>query len=173
MRYLAFIILFISSVSSYAQKTTTTWDKWQWLMGDWKSIDEGRTDQANGTFSFKPDLDQKVLVRKGHTEYSQLRANPMVHDDLMVIYPGYTGTPAKAVYFDNQGHSISYTFIVTDKTVVFTSERTANSPVFRMTYYKLDSGMVNTKFETSQDGTSFQTYMENKSKRVKPTANHP
>ena len=140
-------------------------------MGDWKTIDESRDNQASGTFSFTPDLDQKILVRKGHAEYNQLRADPKVHNDLMVIYPGYSGTPAKAVYFDNEGHSINYTFTVSDKSIIFTSEKTNFAPVFRMGYYKVDSNVVNAKFETSSDGTTFQTYMESKCKRVKPGAN--
>lgn len=170
MRYLVFFTVLLCSFNSFGQKTTT-WDKWQWLIGDWKTVDEGRNDQASGTFSFKPDLDQKILVRKGHAEYGQLRADPMIHNDLMIIYPGYSGTPAKAVYFDNEGHSISYTFAVTDKSIIFTSERMANAPIFRMGYYKVDSNVVNAKFETSQDGVKFQTYMEGKCTRVKPGVN--
>lgn len=170
MKYLVLVTLILSSFHGMAQKSTT-WDKWQWLVGDWKTMEESRDNQAGGTFSFKPDLDQKILVRRGHTEYNQLRANPMIHNDLMVIYPGYSGPPAKAVYFDNEGHSISYTFAVTDKSIIFTSERTPYAPIFRMGYYKEDSNIVNAKFETSQDGSTFQTYMEGRCKRVKPTAN--
>jgi hypothetical protein len=39
-------------------------------------------------------------------------------------------------------------------------------PVFRLTYTLLSDGMVNTKFEMSQDGKTFMTYIEGKSKKI-------
>ena len=40
-------------------------------------------------------------------------------------------------------------------------------PVFRLTYTLLDNETINTKFEMSQDGEKFTTYIEGKSKKVK------
>jgi hypothetical protein len=168
------IVLVAMSTNCLAQnakpkpKPADKWANWQWLIGDWKGEGEGKPGQGSGGFSFKPDLDNMILVRKSHMEFEKLRDKPMVHDDLMTIYPGYSGTLPKAVYFDNEGHYISYTFTTNDKEIVFTSEHTPNMPIFRLSYYKIDSNEVNTKFEMSKDGTTFQTYMEGKSKRVKP-----
>ena len=163
--FLVFLILF--SANSFAQNNSTKWDKWKWLMGEWKGDGDGQPGQGEGTFSFKTDLDQMILVRKSHTEFATLKGKPAIHDDLLVIYPGYSGSMPKAVYFDNEGHSISYDYVVTDKTIVFTSQKEGIMPIFRLTYIKIDSVTVNTKFELSQDGTEFKAYMEGKSKKVK------
>lgn len=40
-------------------------------------------------------------------------------------------------------------------------------PVFRLIYSKIESDLMNVKFEMSQDGKNFMTYIEGKSKRVK------
>lgn len=40
-------------------------------------------------------------------------------------------------------------------------------PVFRLTYSLPDNHEVNTKFEMSQDGVLFATYIEGKSKKIK------
>lgn len=40
-------------------------------------------------------------------------------------------------------------------------------PVFRLTYTWLEPGLENTKFEMSQDGKNFITYVEGKSVKTK------
>jgi hypothetical protein len=74
-------------------------------------------------------------------------------------------TPSKAIYFDNEGHTIYYSITWTDRSIVLTSEKALNVPIFRLTYSLLDKDTVNTKFEMSQDGLKFMVYIEGKSKR--------
>jgi len=47
-----------------------------------------------------------------------------------------------------------------------TSDKIPNAPVFRLTYTLLDNETVNTKFEISNEGDKFMTYIEGKSKRM-------
>jgi hypothetical protein len=147
---------------------SSTWDKWDWLMGDWVGEGSGQPGQGGGTFSFKPDLNNKILVRKSHSEYIQPENKPtVIHEDLMIIFPDNMGNPSKAVYFDNEGNTINYSIIYSDKTIVFISDKILNVPVFRLTYTLLDNETVNIKFEMSQDGQKFTTYIEGKSKKMK------
>ena len=153
--------------TSFGQKKSS-WDKWNWLTGEWAGEGSGQPGQGGGTFSFKPDLDQNILVRKSHSEYPATANKPkVIHDDLMIIYLDDTGIASKAIYFDNEGHTINYSITYSDKSIAFTSDKIPNVPVFRLTYSLLDDATVNTKFEMSQDGEKFMTYIEGKSRKVK------
>lgn len=142
--------------------------KWAWLMGEWKGEGNGKPGAGEGTFSFKEDLDGKVLIRKAHSEYEANGNMPhTIHNDLMIVYADYTGNPSKAIYFDNEGHTINYSVTYTGKTIVLLSEKIAGVPTFRLTYTLLDDETVDTKFEMSRDGINFSTYIEGKSRKVK------
>jgi len=85
----------------------------------------------------------------------------------MFIYLDFNGNPTKAIYFDNEGHVINYTISYANESIILTSDNTPNRPVFRLIYSFIDQGTINTKFEISQDGTKFSTYIEGKSKKIK------
>ena len=89
----------------------------------------------------------------------------------MIIYPDYSGNPAKAIYFDNEGHIINYSIMYDDKSIVFTSGWIPDVPVFRLTYSLLENETINTKFEISQDGDKFTTYIEGISKKIRKRKN--
>lgn len=154
------------SVSPAQQNTS--WDKWSWLIGKWSGEGSGQPGQGGGTFSFGPDLDGKILVRKSHSEYPATEKRPKtIHDDLMIIYPDFSGNPVQAIYFDNEGHTINYKIEYAEKSIILTSGKIPNVPVFRLTYSLLNDETVNTKFEMSRDGETFTTYIEGKSKKGK------
>lgn len=162
---LFFALLVITSVAFGQQKST--WDNWSWLMGQWAGEGSGQPGQGGGTFSFSYDLDKNIIVRKSHSEYPAKDNKPtIVHDDLMIIYLDFNGSPSRAIYFDNEGHTINYQVTYSDKSIVLTSDKIPNIPVFRLTYLLLDTDMVDTKFEMSQDGKSYRTYLEGKSKKM-------
>lgn len=143
------------------------WEKWDWLIGDWKGEGSGQPGQGGGTFSFTFDLDKNILVRKSHSEYPASSNRPaVIHNDLMIVYPDSQGIPIKAIYFDNEGHTINYTITYSEKSIVFLSEKSNYIPIFRLTYTLLENGTVKTKFEMSQDGLSFTTYIEGLSSKV-------
>lgn len=153
--------------NSFAQQNST-WSNWSWLIGEWKGEGSGQPGQGGGTFSFQADLDGHILVRKSHSEYPASGNRPaVIHDDLMIVSLDFSGVPSKAIYFDNEKHTINYTITYAPKTIVLLSDKIPNVPVFRLTYSLLDDQMVNTKFEMSQDGEKFMTYIEGKSIKVK------
>lgn len=167
-------LLFLFSITligltsySYSQQSNG-WDKWKWVMGEWKGEGNGQPGQGSGSFSFKADLNEKVLVRKSHSEYPAKDNTPeIIHEDLMIVYLDFSGNPSKAIYFDNEGHTINYSISYSDKNIVLLSDKIPNVPIFRLTYTLLDDNTMNTKFEMSQDGEKFMTYIEGKSKKIK------
>ena len=149
-------------------KAQTAQNNFSWLLGQWKGEGSGKPGEGTGTFTFAYDLDKKVIVRKSHSEYPATDKKPLIiHDDLMVVYNDATGAPAKAIYFDNEGHTINYNIAYADKTIILLSEKTTGAPIFRLSYALLDAQTVNTKFEISNDGQKFMTYVEGKSVKVK------
>ncbi|OWK74405.1 hypothetical protein CBW16_03070 [Flavobacteriaceae bacterium JJC] len=164
---LLFTIAFFAFFTSCFGQQSTSWNQWNWLIGEWKGEGKGEPGKGGGTFSFKPDLDQKIIIRKSHSEYPATEKKPkIIHDDLMIVYSDFTGNAAKAIYFDNEGHTIHYSITYPEKSIVLTSDKMPNVPMFRLTYTLLNNGAVNTKFEMSQDGEKFMTYIEGKSIRT-------
>ena len=166
MKLYLLIILLILSAGAYGQQTST-WAKMTPLFGEWKGEGSGEPGQGAGGFTFKLDLDGKVLVRKAHTEYAATADKPAAHhDDLMVVYLD-SGSPSKAVYFDNEGHVLNYSITYSDKKIVFLTDKAANAPIFRLSYTLLDPDTVDVTFEMSPDGLKYMMYAEGKCKRVK------
>ena len=144
------------------------WQKWSWLVGEWQGEGSGQPGQGTGTFTFSFDLDRNILVRKNHTEIPANQGNPkLIHDDLMIIYADSEGNPGRAVYFDNEGHTIFYTISYSENAIILTSDKTDNMPIFRLTYNKIDDEKTNIQFAMSKDGSVFINYLEGKSIRVK------
>ncbi|MGA2822163.1 MAG: hypothetical protein ABSE72_01425 [Bacteroidales bacterium] len=145
-----------------------SWERWNGLIGEWVGEGSGIPGQGGGGFSFKFDLNKKILIRKSHSEYlANKDKSANIHEDLMIVYPDSTGTPCQAIYFDNENHVIHYNITCSVKSIQFTSDKKANAPVFRLTYFSIDDSTVNTKFEMSHDGDKFMTYIEGKSKKKK------
>ncbi len=160
--------LLVMGITTCVAQQTATWEKWSWLMGQWKGEGNGQPGQGGGIFTFSPDLNDKILVRKSHSEYPATSSKPsIVHDDLMVVYLDLSGAPSKAIYFDNEGHTINYSISYADKTIILTSDKIPNAPIFKLTYTSLDNDTIDTKFEISRDGEKFMTYIEGKSKKIK------
>lgn len=142
-------------------------NEFDWLIGEWKGEGDGKPGQGEGSFSFQFDLDNKILVRKSHTEFPSKDNSPTIHEDIMIIYPDFSGDLSNAIYFDSEGHTINYSVTTSGGSIVFLSEKIAvDVPIFRLTYTLLNKNTVNTKFEMSQDGITFTTYIEGKSNKM-------
>lgn len=48
-------LAFIGFLASCFGQQNTSWNKWNWLMGEWVGEGSGQPGQGGGTFSFKPD----------------------------------------------------------------------------------------------------------------------
>jgi hypothetical protein len=162
-----FLLLFVVTGDSPGQQDTT-WQQWNWLIGEWVGEGSGSPGEGGGWFSLTPDLGGKILVRKNHAEYPAAGNRPRsVHDDLMIVYRDSVDQPTKAIYFDNEGHIINYSITYPDRAIVFTSERVGNAPIFRLSYRPLEPDVINIAFEISKDGERFMTYMQGKCRRRK------
>ena len=145
------------------------WSRFQQLTGHWVGEGNGQPGQGTGGFSFQADLEGNILVRKSHTEFPATTAKAaFAHDDLMVIYPDFNGVPSKAIYWDNERHTIEYLVTFTDKTIVFTSAASQYMPRFRLSYETIDATTINVKFEMANPGSpdEFKMYLEGKSKKL-------
>ncbi len=125
-------------------------------------------DKGLAGFRFPQDINRKVMIRRSHSEYPATKDKPeIIHNDLMVVYLDNANKPNNAVYFDNEGHTISYSVAYSGGAIILTSHKTENALIFRLTYIPLDMNSVDVKFEMSQDGEKFFVYTEGKCKRKK------
>src|ERR1039457_4806143 len=82
------------------------WGALQFLIGSWTGEGGGGPGQGTGSFSFQPDVQGKVLVRRNHSEYPAAKDRPaVVHDDLMIVYRESDESAEgalRAIFFDNE-----------------------------------------------------------------------
>jgi len=162
MKTIYLILLFACSMlPAQSNRLTSTagaapW-KLEFLLGDWvgSSKDTPHCD-GSGNFSFERQLNQSIVVRKNHAEYS----SGVKHDDLMVLYLENSTNRPKAIFFDTEGHTIHYDlrFPLTNN-VVFESEASQPGPRYRPTYTANGSG-VDGRFEVALPGADFKTYLQ-------------
>jgi len=162
--------LWLLSIVGSAQETTHDWAPFARLLGDWVGEGGGQAGQGTGEFSFHPDLQNRILVRKNYAAYPATKDRPAFrHDDLMVVYREPDNAPIRALYLDNEGHVIHYSVTASSdqKTIEFVSEALPASPRYRLTYLITGSDTLTLKFEIAPPGKpdSFTTYIEAKAKR--------
>ena len=140
-------------------------DNLRFLIGEWEGAGGGGPGSGKGTFSFAPDLQNKVIVRKNHAEYPATAGRPaVVHDDLIVIYLDGASNQILANYFDSEGQQISYKVMPSSdhEAVTFLSEPSTLQPRYRLSYTRVKGGTLNGKFEIAPPGQpdAFKTYLE-------------
>ena len=165
MRQLCLIALLLSSLGAHAQD----WGPLQFLIGRWSG--EGNTaDQGSGAgaFSFSPDLQGKVLIRRNFAEYPSAKDKPAYrHDDLMIIYHDGEAHDLRAIYFDSEEHLIRYAIKPTANGVEFLSDDSQDKPRFRLTYAATGADKLKLKFEIAPPGKDFAPYIEANAHREK------
>ena len=137
------------------------WGPAQFLVDNWTGEGGGQPGQGSGAFSFSPDLQGNVLVRKSFAEYPPANGRPASrHDDLTIVYRDETTHALRATYFDNEEHVIQYTVEPAEGGVVFVSQGAPSSPRFRLTYTSTGKDTLNIKFEIAAPGKEFAPYLE-------------
>ena len=137
------------------------WGPIQFLVGHWSGEGSGEPGKGTGAFSFLPDVQGHVLVRKNFAEYPPAEGKPASrHDDLTIIYMDETSNQLKAIYFDNEGHVIRYLVDPVDQGAVFTSEGGRDVTRYRLTYTKKGEDRLIVKFEVAPPSKDFATYIE-------------
>lgn len=167
--YVFLFTLLIAALCPAQEISPSRWMKFQFLLGSWNAAGSGSPGEAAGDFSFTFDLQDKVLVRRSHSEYPAAPNRPaFAHDDLMVIYADEKEL-FHADYHDNEGHVIRYMieFSGDGNTCTFVSEPSIGRPRFRLTYSKVKEDQVAIKFEIApaDHPNSFQEYVGGTAKR--------
>ena len=109
LRFLRIVaaVLFLLVVGGIASAggEVDPWADFRFLIGEWESAE--KPEQGAGEFSLKEDLQGKILIRRNWAKLPAARGRPAVtHEDLMVIHREEDGKPAKADYYDSEGHVI-------------------------------------------------------------------
>jgi hypothetical protein len=171
---LATAALFMFQASTRAQ-ANDPWEKLTFLIGTWSGGGSGKPDDAIGgeaTFSF--DLDKKIMTRRNRAEIAPKpgEKSPVVHEDLMIIYPVPANGGFHATYFDNEGHIIQYkvSFPEEQPSVVFESDASEKGPRFRLVNTLGAGGVMSTDFFIAPPGGEFRSYVKGtmKKKAVTP-----
>ena len=157
-------VALLMALPAWSQSTDTAWKKLDFLLGKWSGV-AGEKDTPHGAggggFSFEPELNQKIIVRRNHAEYN----SGVKHDDLMVIYLDAPDNSPRAIYFDNEGHVIRYnlSFPAVGR-VIFESAPNQPGPRYRLTYW-LEGAALEGKFEIAPPNGEYKTYLSWTSKR--------
>jgi hypothetical protein len=145
---------------------TPDWGPAQFLVGNWTGEGSGQPGAGAGAFSFIPDLDGKVLVRRSFAEYPASGGKPASrHEDLMVVYHGETASQLRAIYFDSEGHVIHYSGTASAAGVVFVSEGKPGEVRYRLTYTATGKDTLRLQFEIAAPGKDFARYLEAAARR--------
>jgi hypothetical protein len=138
---------------------------WTTLVGDWVGEGGGEPGAGVGTASFTLDLERHVLLRHARSDYPAAAGRPAVHhEDLMVIYPDSSSGhgAARALYVDNEGHSIAYraSWSAGGSLLTFVSDPQPGTPTFRLTYRVLAANRIDVTFEIAPPGGgAFRPYV--------------
>jgi hypothetical protein len=167
----AVVAIALLAIPASAQETRVPngLEQLKFLSGDWVGAGGGAPGQGTGEFSFTPDLQGQVIVRKSYAEYPATKDKAAYrHDDLTVIYQ-LPGDTMRAVYFDNENHVINYTLAILpdEGKAIFVSAPSASAPRFRLTYTKTKDDTVALKFEIAPPGQpeAFAPYIESTARR--------
>jgi len=161
----AIVTLVVSSSRAQAPKLADRWAPLAFLIGEWMGDGGGDPGQGSGGFSFLPDQDGKILVRKNRADYPATKDRPAFsHTDLMIVYQEDGEPKLRAIYFDSEDHVIHYEVepAADGKSVRFLSTN------YRLTYSKTGPDRVAIKFEISPPDKldAFRTYIEATARRV-------
>ena len=168
--FILVVVIFSLALTSQAQNAISGWEKWQYMMGEWKGEGSGQPGVGTGSYTLKPKLGGSILERKGSTEIPATAGRPAVsHSDVMIIYKNREGNPAKAIYFDNENHVIPYDITYSHNKIILVSEANPAMPRFRLIYEKLDEKKMNIRFEMAMPNApeEFKLYLEGKNDKVK------
>ncbi|MCU1233890.1 MAG: hypothetical protein JWP63_1857 [Candidatus Solibacter sp.] len=145
----------------------------RFLIGEWTGTGGGAdTGQGAGAYTFLPELDGKVLVRRSSSDYPTANGRPAIHHvDVMTVYLEADGKAPEAIYFDNEGHVIHYAIEIdaAGKVARFVSPVQAGQPRYRLTYREMAADVDTGQFEVAPPGKpeAFTKYLEWSARRKK------
>lgn len=158
------LLLTLMAVLCPAQQVSPApWSKFQFMLGSWSAAGSGSPGEGAGEFSFTFDLQNRVLVRRSHTEYPASANRPaFAHDDLMIIYADEQQL-FHADYYDNEGHVIRYAveFSADGNTCTLVNDPSPSQPRFRLIYKRSQEGRLAISFDIAPPGQpdNFKNYV--------------
>jgi hypothetical protein len=146
----ALALAFAWAALSYAQNPSNPrWKGLDFLLGNWTGAGSGQPGAGSGKFSFQPDLDRHVIVRRS---FNQLASGPR-HEDLLVIYADAPDGDLRGMYFDSEGHVIRYKVTTpAEGRAIFESD--GAGPAYRLSYW-MEGKVLKGKFDVGG-----RTYLE-------------
>jgi hypothetical protein len=155
-------LLLLACSAIFAQTAPKPDDRWSplsFLVGEWTGEGGGGPGQGSGGFSFLPDQNGTILIRKNRADYPAAKDRPAFsHTDLMIVYREPGETKLRAIYFDVEDHVIHYTVepSADGNSVQFVSDN------YRLTYRKTSPDRLAIKFEIAPPGKpgAFTTYID-------------
>lgn len=169
--YMFLALILAQSATAQQSKANNPWSSLSFLMGEWTGEGAGQPGQGSGGFSFVPDLENNVLVRKNRADYPATKDRPaFTHTDLMVVYREPGAVKLRAIYWDSEGHVIHYAVdpSADGGAVQFLSDSSNSSPRYRLTYTKRSADTVGIQFEISvpEKPDLFSTYLQATARRT-------
>ncbi len=167
----ALLAIVASMPQSAAQSQADAWASYRFLIGTWTGEGQGQPGTTIGTATFRLDLDDRILVRTSRVAVPASGQRPAsTHQDLLVVYRPAPGQPVRAIYWDNEDHTIEYDVSASPdgKVVTFVSKASASSVRFRLVYTRLDGSHTDVKFEMAPPGSpeAFKVYTQGVTRRV-------
>ena len=165
--FVAVAALFALALTPSHRALSAPADPWKalaFLEGTWGAHAQAGSAgaQSNGTYTFKPELKNHVLVRRSDSAACKGPADfDCEHSDVLYVYQEAENQPLMAMYFDNEGHVIHYTVSTPDSsTAIFISDASPSRPQFRLVYELKDSVMRG-KFQMRMPGQAeWRSYLE-------------
>lgn len=150
--------------SAHAQ-SAAAWDRLDVLIGTWDSAGDTQLGAGDGAATFTRELDGHVIVRRSFADYKSGPQAGTHHDDLLVIYRDAPDAPARAIYFDSEGHVIRYAVTSPrESAVVFESDGADPGPRYRLSYVRAGDALDG-RFEIAMPGGDYTTYVSWTSKK--------
>ncbi len=167
MRNLIFCSLL--TLSAFAQTTQAapsvndTWERLHLLIGTWNAQTTAQgtaAAQVLGTYTFRYDLNGKVITRTSSTDTCKGPANfDCQHHDTLILYRDPGDPVVHAFYADGEGHVIHYDVTTPDANSVVLLSNTPG-PHFRLVY-RLENNVMSARFQFAPPGSpDFKSYLE-------------
>jgi hypothetical protein len=163
MKWTLMMAVYLGCLQAQTATPVSSFDALRFLEGTWEAkTPAGSGPAASGTYTFRKELGGHVLARHSTSESCKAPADfNCDHGDLLYVYQDASGQPLKAIYFDNEGHTIHYNVLAQSPSqAVFLSEASAPGPRFRLVY-ELKNAVMSGKFQTQMPGgTEWKSYLE-------------
>ena len=153
-KFLLLASMMLSFACASAQTNAPTWDKLQFLIGNWKG---GEGVYWNTQLSFTFDLQHRLIVQRIHGDYPEVLGHPAHSEDtLMIIYTDQVTEKLRADLFDQFGGTLhSAVETAPDaQAVTFISEPDMLGHRFRTTYTRRTDGALSIRTLMAEPGRS-------------------